>query len=378
VSAEAVKVQTVRTVQVSMPVHEELVVSGARGVHDRSDFLIVEVTTSDGVTGIGEVSATPLWSGEDATTAEHWLTSVLHHVVIGQPLFPVAARERELDRVLAGNPFTKAGLSTALWDAAARTLDVSLATLLGGPLRTEIPIKCSLSGEGAVLDATYRAGSRAGFQAFKVKVGLGVEGDLARVARVRELAGPGARLGVDANGGWSRTEAQQALPALLEMGIEFVEQPLPPGDLEGLRQLRGRGIPIVLDESVFDMPDLVRVLDAEAADVVSVYVGKAGGPARAVELARVAAAFGVDVVIGSNGEMGVGAAAQASVAAAAPGLTTSIGSDIIGAHYYREDVLCTPLDSDGRRVRVPEGAGLGVALLPSVWERVDRDREPTG
>lgn len=376
-SAKAVLIDAIRTIPVSMPVHEELVVHGARGIHDRSDFLLVEVTTSGGVTGIGEVSATPLWSGEDAATAEHWLTSALHHVIVGQPLFPVTAREREMDRVLAGNPFTKAGLSTALWDAAARTLNVSLATLLGGPLRTEIPIKLSLSGDGDVLDTTYRAGRRAGFDAFKVKVGLGVETDLARVARVREMAGEATPLGVDANGGWSRTEAQQALPALLELGVEFVEQPLSPDDLEGLRQQRGHGIPIVLDESVFGMPDLVRVLKAGAADVVSIYVGKAGGPARAVELARVAAAFGVGVVVGSNGEMGVGAAAQAAVAAAAPGLTTSIGSDIIGAHFYHKDVLRTPLDSDGRRVRVPEGPGLGVALASGVWEPATCDGDPT-
>lgn len=105
----------------------------------------------------------------------------------------------------------------------------------------------------------------------------------------------------------------------------------------------------------------MRVVHAEAADVVSVYVGKAGGPGRAVRLAGLAQAFGLDVLIGSNGELGIGAAAQLQVAAALPALS-SFPSDIIGAHYYTDDVLAAPLDSDGRRVRLGGGAGLGVAV----------------
>ena len=355
-------IAAIQTAPISLPVAEDLVVLGARGSHDHSNFLLVRVITNDGFEGYGEVSATPLWSGEDGVSAEHFIRNVLAPVLVGQPLQPVAKLDNAMDSVLAGNPFTKAGVSIALWDAYARSLNVPLATALGGPYRDEIPIKLSLSGEGDYLECVYAAATAAGFGAFKVKVGKGVDGDIARVAQARKLAGDQTFLGVDANTGWTRAEAQRAVRGMTPYGIAFVEQPLAADDLDGMRELRSLGYPVVADESVFGLADLRRVIAASAADVVSVYVGKAGGPARAVELGRIAHAYGLSSLIGSNGELGLGAAAQAHVAAAIEGLTVEFPSDIIGAHYYAEDILAEPLPSDGRRVTLPSGPGLGVRL----------------
>jgi L-alanine-DL-glutamate epimerase-like enolase superfamily enzyme len=354
-------VEAIETARVTMRASSDLVVRGAKGAHDVSDFLLVRVRGSGGVEGYGEVSATPLWSGEDGETARHFIADVLAPTLIGRPLAPVGALEARMDRVLAGNPFTKAGVSIALWDAFARTAALPLVTVLGGPYREEIPIKLSLSGDDDQLARAHRAATAAGFGAFKVKVGLDPAGDVARFARVRQLAGPDTPLGADANGGWSRAQARETIPALVKHGLAFMEQPVAAADLDGMRSLRDLGVPVVVDESVFGLDDLVRVIRAEAADVVSVYVGKCGGPGRAVQLARVAEAFGLDVLIGSNGELGVGAAAQLHVAAALPALS-AFPSDIIGAHYYDDDVLATPLDSDGRRVRLGPDPGLGVAV----------------
>ena len=352
-------VEAVQTAAVSLLPRPELVVRGGRGAHDRSDFLLVRVLTSDGVAGYGEVSATPLWSGEDGVSARHFIETVLAPVVVGRPLAPVGGLELAMDKALAGNPFTKAGLSIALWDAYARTLGVPLAVALGGPYRTEVPIKLSLSGDGEVFDRAHDAGLAAGFRSFKVKVGTGVPGDVARFARARERAGPDAFLGMDANGGWTRAQAATAVREIAAYGPAFVEQPLAPDDLDGMRALRAAGLPVVADESVFGTADLVRVIRAEAADTVSVYVGKSGGPGRAVAMGALATAFGLDVIIGSNGEFGIGAAAQLHVACALPVLSP-VPSDIIGAYYYAEDVLATPLDSDGVRVRLGVAPGLGV------------------
>ena len=127
----AARITAVQTAPVSMPARRELVVRGAKGTHDRSDFLLVRVITSDDVVGYGEVSATPLCSGEDGTTARHLIGEVLAPVLVGTPLTPVGAAETLMDRVLAANPFTKAGVSTALWDAYARTLGVPLTVARG-------------------------------------------------------------------------------------------------------------------------------------------------------------------------------------------------------------------------------------------------------
>lgn len=367
----AVTVASIAVLPVSMEVAPDLVVHGAAGTHDRSDFLLVRVTGSNGLVGYGEVSATPLWSGEDAASAAHFIRTLLAPAVVGRPLSPVAALDDAMDAVLARNHFTKAGVSTALWDLAARSRDLTLAEALGGPFRTSVPIKCSLSGTPDHMRTAFAYARAQGFERFKVKVGLGVEGDVARVALARELAGPDAFLGVDANGGWTPAEARRAMVELAPYGVAFVEQPVAARDLAAMAALRGLDQPIVADESVGDLADLVAVLRAEAADVVSLYIGMSGGPGRAVRLGTVAAAFGLDSVLGSNGEFGIGAAAQLHVACALERLSAEIPSDIIGRHFYTEDVLATPLPSTGSVVTLPDAPGLGVEPRADLVERFE-------
>lgn len=359
-------VEKIEITAVRPKVRPELIVAGARGTHDHSDFLLVRVTTSDGVTGLGEVSATLQWSGEDAGTAEYLIRTALAPALLDQPLVPVAELERRMDWTVAGAPFTKAGLSTALWDAYARTLNVPLAVALGGPLRTEVPVKCSLSGSGPRLHEVHQAAVEAGFRRFKLKIGFDPEDDSRRLAEARELVGAETFLGLDANGGYRPADAARAMELMRSSNPAFLEQPVAPGELAGMRALRGHGLSIVADESVFGTDDLVSVIRAEAADAVSLYIGKAGGPGRVVQMAQLANAFGLDVVLGSNGELGIGAAAQLHAACAAPGLSTRIPSDIIGAHYYERDVLASPLDSDGRTVRLGDAPGIGVEVRADV------------
>jgi L-alanine-DL-glutamate epimerase-like enolase superfamily enzyme len=353
---EAVHLTTVR-----LPLDPRLAVHGARVVHAVSEFVVVRVSLSSGAYGYGEVSATRNWSGEDAVSATHFIRDVLAPVLLGQPAYSVAAHSSRMDLALSGNPFTKAALNTALWDAMGRSLGLPVAVLLGGPHRTEIPVKISLSGDGERLEACHAAARAKGFAAFKVKVGKGLATDLTRVRLARELVGPDAFLGADANGGWSRAEAARGMPALRDLGLSMVEQPVAAADLAGLARLRGGGLPVLVDESVYGPADLVRVLRAEAADGVSLYVGKSGGLENLVASAVLAAHFGLDVVIGSNAEMGIGSAAMVHAAAACPRLGDT-PSDLIGHHFYIEDTLAQPLDIDGRRARLPGGPGLGVEL----------------
>jgi L-alanine-DL-glutamate epimerase-like enolase superfamily enzyme len=358
-------VEAVHTATVRLPLDERLAVHGARTVHAVSEFVVVRVTLTSGAYGYGEVSATRNWSGEDAVGASHFIHDVLGPVLLGQPVSPVAALSARMDLALSGNPFTKAALNTALWDALGRSLGLPVAMLLGGAHRTEIPVKISLSGDDDRLRACHAAARAKGFHAFKIKVGKGLAGDLARVRLARDLVGPQAFLGADANGGWSRAEASRGLPVLRDLGLSMVEQPLAAGDLAGLAGLRGTGLPVLVDESVYGPADLVAVLRAEAADGVSLYVGKSGGLERLVASAVMAAHFGLDVAIGSNAEMGIGSAAMVHAAAACPRLGDT-PSDIIGHHFYTEDILADPLDIDGRRARLPDGPGLGVELREDI------------
>jgi L-alanine-DL-glutamate epimerase-like enolase superfamily enzyme len=351
-------VAAVETARVTRALHPDLVVRGPRATHDVSSFVLVRVITEHGAEGYGEVSATPNWNGEDAVTAEHVIRDVLAPALVGRPLAPVAACTVVMDRAIAAHPFAKAGVNTALWDALGRTWGLPVVDLLGGARRDRVAIKISLSGDGDELEAAHAAAASMGFTAFKLKVGREPERDVARFARTRELVGD-AFLGADANGAWSRLQAMRLVPALRDLGAAFAEQPLAADDVDGMATLRGLGLPVVADESIYSLGDLAQAVRAGAADAVSIYVGKSGGLERAVAAASVCAAFGLGVIVGSNGEMAVGAAAQTHVACACEGIG-DIPSDINGPHLYPADLLEAPLPLTATEARLPAGPGLGV------------------
>jgi L-alanine-DL-glutamate epimerase-like enolase superfamily enzyme len=354
------RIAAVETTTVSARAKAALKVRGARTVHDASTFVLVRVITDAGVEGYGEVSATAAWSGEDAVTATHFIRDVFGPLLVGRPLAPIAAHSTELDRVVRGNWFTKAGVNTALWDALGRTLGQPVAALLGGPFRSEVPVKISLSGDGDDLRAGFETAVALGFRSFKVKVGRELTTDVARVRLARELAGDDALIGADANGGWPLPVALEAVRELATADIHFIEQPVRADDFDGLREVRALGTPVIADESVYSPEDVLRIGRAGAADIVSIYVGKSSGLERAVESARLAGQLGMDVVIGANGEMGIGAAAQLHVACACERIS-AIPHGITGHLFYEEDAsLETPLAIDGLTAQLPDGPGLGV------------------
>src|SRR5207253_5165218 len=114
-----------------------------------------------------------------------------------------------------------------------------LARLLSEGAASEVPV-CALlvAGEPAALAREARAAAQGGFRTVKLKVAQGaLEDDLARAAVVRDAVGPGVRLRIDANGGWSEEQALSALRRLSSLGIELCEEPVP--DPRALRRLKG-------------------------------------------------------------------------------------------------------------------------------------------
>jgi muconate cycloisomerase len=197
----------------------------------------------------------------------------------------------------------------------------------------------------------------------KVKVGIDDAQDIARVREVRAAIGGGIRLGVDANGAWTPVKAIEMIRRLEEFDIWFAEQPVPPGDVEWLAEVRSAvDVPIVADESVYTPQDGLVLARAAAADVLSVYVGKSSGIAPARRIAAVAEAAGLGGTIGSNLEMGIGSAAMIHLALATPVFGADWPCDIIGPFFYTDELLKTPLPMCGGQARAPQGPGLGVEL----------------
>jgi len=85
-----------------------------------SPFLLVRVHTDEGISGVGEASCTPRWSGEDQVTGEHLIRSYLEPLLIGEDPRQVEQLTKKFRLAFAGNYFTKAAVETALWDIAER------------------------------------------------------------------------------------------------------------------------------------------------------------------------------------------------------------------------------------------------------------------
>ena len=359
------RIEEIRTSPVAVPLVPDRIISGSSGTHARSPFLIVEVVTSDGLIGLGEVSCTPLWSGEDSATARHVIAAYIEPAVVGMDPRSPERVWLAIDAAVAGHNFTKAGVEMALWDIAGKAAGLPVHTLLGGPVRTEIPTKFSVTGtepDHAAAVASWAVAQ--GFSAMKVKVGRGaVAADVARVTAVRDAIGDDVLLGVDANGGWDRGQAIQAGRQIAPIGVVFMEQPVPARDLRGMAEVRRQvAMPVVADESAGTPEDAAQLAVSESCDILSIYVGMAGGIAPARRVAAVAAAFGLGWTIGSNMELGIALAAQMHIATATHGLDARVPADILSPFYYDGDVIAEPLDVRAGVAVAPDRPGLGVVL----------------
>lgn len=360
------KIISVSAHPISRVVRPKFAIVSAAGSQPESRFALVEVKSDEGVSGYGEASVVPVWSGESQESAIHAISHILTPVLIGQDPRNVTACADAMDRVLIGNPFTKASVEMALFDLLGKTLRVSAVTLLGGARRPKkIPLKFSIGAfEPARAGQVAEAAVKLGLRAVKVKVGLNVENDLKRVQAVRSAVGPQFPLAVDGNGGWTVAETLAALPGLEKCSVKALEQPIRRGDFRGCALIRRRtSIPLMLDESVFTIQDALEAIRQQACDLISIYPGKNGGLLRSLAIAEVAGAAGLMCVIGSNLEMDIGTAAMLTLASAVPALACSIQHDIIGPLYYEETMVKQPVQfEDGCALMPAESHGLGVAL----------------
>jgi muconate cycloisomerase len=326
---------------------------------------LVKIHTDEGIIGVGEASCTPRWSGEDQVTGAHLIRTYLEPLLLGEDPTQMEQVTAKFRLAFAANYFTKSAVEMALWDIAGKVANKPVYGLLGGKVREFVPTKWSVSGvepDKAAEIARWAIGK--GFKAMKVKVGIDPDGDVARVRAVREAIGPQIKLGVDANGGWTPEEAVKMIERLREFDIYFAEQPVSPEDVSVMAEVRKKShVPVIADESVYTLQDAKTLAQLGAADVFSIYVGKAGGIGAAKKIADFAEKVGLKCTVGSNLELGVGSAAMVHLAIAARGINAEeFPCDIIGPFYYESDVVKKPLPVMAGMANPNDLPGLGVEL----------------
>lgn len=334
----------------SLPLSEPLVTSAGR--IERRDGVLVHVEGSDGVTGLGEATPLPGWT-EPLEDCERALEAAVDRIAEDGPCSALAT--------LSETPAARHGLSLALADREARRDDRPLYRVLGGERRVEsVPVNATI-GDGSI-DETVEAADAAidaGFACLKVKVGARpVSDDVDRLTAVHEAVDAETTLRADANGAWDRRQARTAFDEFANLGVEYVEQPLPADDLDGLAALQGGPVGVALDESLA-REDPARVIEMGAADVLVVKPMVLGGLDRARSVTTAALDAGLGAVVTTTIDALVARTAAVHLAASLPdpapaGLATA---DRLG-----DDLGADPAPVVDGRIRVPETAGHGVEL----------------
>lgn len=317
--------------------------------------------------GLGEVTLLPGFGTESAERAQEALgqaAAALRGVTTPGSGDEVAALIQKMS-FLRETPASRAGVELALLDAGARQAGVPLAAWLGAELRSVRVNALLIDDEIDALVSEARARAHESFDTLKIKVGaLTTEQDAARLMAVRTAVGPNVNIRVDGNGAWSEAEARTRLQAFASTRLEYVEQPVPANDFEGLRKLRSLAR-IAADESI-GVPGAREGLFGDKRPAVDVLVFKlpvVGGVLRARRYAALAWQVGVEVVVTSAMDGAVSRAGAAHLACTLPvegpahGLATGHLLETDEGGYAISHGLC----------HLPDLPGLGIAPEVVGW-----------
>lgn len=309
----------------------------------------VRLSDADGLEGWGEAPAIPFYGDtrDSLLAALPRLAEVALAAADGDPL-ALERVEVAMERAMPAGRSARAGICAAFHDLAARRLGIPVWRMLG--LTAEAPLSSYTIGIDEPEATRQRLRAARHFHVLKIKIGGPRDAENLRIVREER---PDARLRVDANTAWSADEAIAALPMLREYGVEMLEQPLAPDDIDGFRRLRGRAdIPIIADESSVSLHDIPRL--AGAVDGVNLKLAKCGGIRAVLRMIHAARSHDMQVMLGCMVESTLGIAAAIQLAPLVDHL------DLDGAALLLSDPFEGPgIDGQGR-VRFNTEGGLGV------------------
>ncbi len=287
---------------------------------DSATHVIVQLSTSEGLSGWGEATPLPMFTGETAESIRQILAHDILPPLRGMDSEDVNAIHDKMANTIYGNTSSKAAVDMAIHDLTARSLRIPEYVLLGGKCNASIGVNRHIGITG-----TEKAVSEAlrfvddGYMTLKMKAGRNPGNDIERIRAVREAVGSDIAIRVDFNQGYDFSAARRVIGALRDAGIQYFEQPLPRHDFKGLKALReATGAHLGADESLSDIHDAIVLAENGCVDVFVIKLIKMGGLKQAREIAAVAGAFDIQCVVTSVFDTQVGAAHCLQLAAALP------------------------------------------------------------
>jgi L-alanine-DL-glutamate epimerase-like enolase superfamily enzyme len=366
------RITHIEAIPVGLPLAKPLIMAGRR--YERSESMLVRLTCDQAIEGWGE-AAPYAAHGEQLSTL---VTEVRDSVV------PIAAGQRLADRAhiltrlwqeAECSPRTIAAVEIAFADALARASGLQIADLYGGARRHSFAQKW-LIGAPRMDDELAEVERRTaeGVLFFMLKVGSKpLEQDVLLAQRLRGKFGDRIRLCADANGAWTRAQAMSYLTQLHDIGLVYLEQPLPTGELRDAAALAAAvTTPLSLDEGVASAHDVLTAWQANATSGAVIKPSKYGGLARAMEAGFLCDVLKLKVGLATPvAESSIGTAAALQLGAVLPQVEWEIAPS---SDYLADDLVEAPIRHTAGRLQIPAGPGLGVEIDRRQVDRFRLDR----
>ncbi len=381
------KIVSVEVLKLSYPMDRPI--ATGRGTFDRKDGLLVRIGTDEGLTGIGEAN---IWNDMEAVAAviRHNLTPLL----LGEDPSEIEKLWERMYRATStfgrrGLPIIAiSGVDIALWDLLGKAKGAAVYELLGGRFWNKIPAYASAlyPASSAELAREARGYVKQGFSAMKQRLGVDPRTDIQLVKSVREAVGKDVELMVDALTSWNPVAVEdwsarerilasrpgslcalEIIRRLEQYDLTWIEEPLPPDDLEGIAQLAASvDTPIAIGENVFTKYEFRDVLLKRAADILQPDVTRAGGLTEAKKICAMAAAWHLPCVPHIWGT-GVALAANLHLIISTPNAIWAEYDTL--ANPLRHELIKGALKPKKGSIDCPGGPGLGLELDETVLER---------
>ena len=331
---------------------------------ERLEDIVVKVVAEDGSVGYGEAPPTAVITGDTVGSILCAVHDFIKPAILGMDLEDLEGVMEKLDACLVHNSTPKAAVDMALYDLWGKAQGRPLYRLLGGAReRFETDLTISVNPTEEMVRDALEAVER-GFGILKVKVGKEGMADVERMAAIRAAVGPGVKLRVDANQGWSARESVSIIQAMEDKGldIELVEQPVKAADFDGLKAVtQAVDTPILADEAVFSPRDAARLIDEHAADLINIKLMKTGGIYQALKICDLSEKAGVECMIGCMLESKLSVSAAAHLCAARGIITRA---DLDGPSLCSVDPYSGGPVFHGPSIAMTDLPGIGVGDVP--------------
>ncbi|MFN3889651.1 MAG: mandelate racemase/muconate lactonizing enzyme family protein [Beijerinckiaceae bacterium] len=328
-----------------------------------ADFMVLRLTTSDGVAGVSEGVVKTAWTGATLRTLAVAFEEIFIPMLTGLDPDDEAALGR-IAKVRENN-LAKAMIDVAVWDLRAARAGVPLWRLWGGRRDVDLswcvtrqpPLEMAREAEAAVRNH--------GFRALKVKGGQGADTDIAALREIRRAVGD-LLIYVDCNRAYPVDEAPDYVARLAGEGVALAEDPCPLSPGRSFGELKAKcGLPLLVDGDCRDLAS-ARIFLESGAVALNLKIQKARGFTENRQIAAAAHDAGASADVGLFGESSLGSLAALQLAASLP--SAALPAEVSGFLQFRDEYVCEPLRIMNGAIALPDTPGFAAFVD---WKKVE-------